>query len=254
VVQGDSGREFEDTLHALSLQAVNACLSRSGFGEQADTYISALENYQSDRYQALPGYTQQWSIDLINVHAVAQTGMLVQVMTGENSPPSTSSLSAGEVRAVNADSTRCISQARQPARKFQRDGSALERLWYTATESTYRSSAVNQADRAFGSCVMRQGTPPAATGSPEQFQTWLDPVVNPPGWTSGTLPSGPRAALDAHWSAAWASCAGPVVSVMQRLLLAAQKLFLQAHYQQVTTLEQLVGGSVSQMQRMSELG
>jgi len=41
---------------------------------------------------------------------------------------------------------------------------------------------------------------------------------------------------------------------MQRLLLAAQKLFLQAHYQQVTTLEQLVGGSVSQMQRMSELG
>jgi hypothetical protein len=250
VEQSDNVWEFYDALRSLEQQALNGCISRFGFGVQADSYVTAYENYLSNRFRALPGYRQQWSLNLINVHAVAQTGMLVEVMTGTNSPPSASGLPVSEMRAINADFVRCIRQVRQPTRKFQRDGSALKQLWDISSGNVYRSSAIDQADLSFQSCMMQQGAPQTAAASSAQFQIWLTGVVNPAGWTNGSLASRPRAALDAHWTAVWARCAGPVVSVWQRLLLAAQKSFLEVHYQQVTALERLVGQSVLQLQKM----
>jgi hypothetical protein len=249
VAQSESGAAFLENLHALSVQAVNECVSRSGFSAQAKAYVIAFEDYSDSPYSVLPGYTQQWDPDLIDVPVVRESGMLVEVVTGTNRPPSAASLAIGEKQAINADLSRCIRQTRQPGTAFQNDGKALRRLWRISTTNINNSSAVTRANRQFGSCVTRQGAPPAAA-SPAQFPTWLDGVVNPPAAYAGTLPPGPRASVDAHWSTVWALCAAPVVTVWQQHLESTQRAFLQAHYQEVTALEQQVAQSISEMEKM----
>lgn len=253
VAQSDGADTFLAARVALERQAANMCVNRFGFGQQAHSYISAIQHYR--KFGQVPGYRDQVQSlsGLIDLHTVAQTGMLVPVITGENGQPSTSGLPANEVRAVNDDIARCVSPLQQLGSAWQRDGRALEQLWTMATEHIYRSAALTQATRTFGSCVTRKGAPRAAAGSLDQFQTWLDRMVNPPSAYSSSPPtSGPRVALDARWSAVFSDCARPVVPVTQRLLLSAQRAFLQAHYQEVTALERQVAQNIRLLERMSD--
>jgi hypothetical protein len=249
VAQSNDAGAFLSALHSLAVQAGNVCMEKYGFGPQATEYLDSYEDYLIQTSRVEPGYIQVWNSNLVDVQAVAATGMLAEVVTGTKSPPTVAGVSSSEEQAVKADLTRCLSRVRGPSFSFQQAGRALERLWRIDTAKADQAASVQAARRRFGVCVTRQGAPSVAA-TPAQFQNWLADLVDPAASYDGTMSAGPRLALDARWTAVWANCAGLVVSAFQAQLVPVQKSFLQKHFQEVEVLERQVAKSEASLQRM----
>lgn len=248
IQQSDAVWGFYDSLRSLELHSVNTCTSKLGLSGADAAYLTGYQDYLENRFPAVPGYRQQWSANLLNVGAVARTGMLVEVMTGPPARPSGAGLPGSEELALQQDEARCVTAARGPVARFQHAGEALKRIWVGILQREFRSPAVTRANTSFASCMQQKGAPKADADSPEDFQNWLGNVVNPQAASAGHSATAPRVAVDRFWTAAWAQCSPRVYAAWQASLLKAQKTFLAVHYQEVTALEQLVSKSVLQMQ------
>jgi hypothetical protein len=246
MAESDGGEIFLGALHDLSVRAVNACLKPMRFGPGQVAYLSDLVNFETNPFRMLPGYVPQWTGTLIDTRQVAHSRMLVPVLAGANRKPGDAGLSLAQVHAVTAGLTRCERLVQQPLANFQQYGWPLQSQWLNVMAKIYQSVAARKALVAFRTCVLGRGAPKATAGSPEQFRVWLGGAVNPPSArTSAPPPSTPRAALDSRWSAVWARCAAPVMTVRQHLLQPAQQAFLQAHQRQLIALERVLANSVS---------
>jgi hypothetical protein len=251
MAQSDGGAAFLQALHGLSVQAVNTCLKQRRLGRRQAAYLRDLETFDLNPYRTLPGYVQQWAGALINIRQVAASGMLVPVIVGANRKPSESGHAAAQAQAAAADLTRCAHEVDAPLERFQQYGWPLQSQWQSLTQGVYQSAAETGALRAFGSCALADGAPSTAIGSPEQVRVWLSTVVDPPSARTSAPPAAsPRAALDLRWSRVWARCAGPVMTVREHQLLAAQQRFLRAHEAQLSRLEHVVATSVRAVRLM----
>lgn len=251
MAESDGGAVFLRALHDLSVKAVSACLEPMRFGPGQVAYLKDLVNFETDPVRMLPGYVPQWTGALTDTRQVAHSGMLVPVLAGASRKPAGAGLSLAQVQAVTTGLTRCERLVQQPLANFQQYGWPLQSQWLNVTAKIYQSVAARRALVAFGTCVLGRGAPKAAAGSPEQFRVWLSGAVNPPSArTSAPPPSTPRAAVDSRWSAVWARCAAPLMTVRQRLLRPAQQAFLRAHQRQLIALERVLANSVSAVQLM----
>lgn len=262
VAQSFRGVMLRQITATLQRAAFRTCITHLGVGHQGEEYLVSSSPF--DPLPMVPGWVMALgaSYGLLDLRAISQNGMLVPILTAGDRGSASAGLSANEVRALSADGARCQQQVAQGVvqlyTQLNQRGRALENIWYAMIDRMLASGSVQNERGRFSSCLIGKGAPEIAAGSITQFEGWLMNVVNPGYVTGGSrrafLPIAPRAAVDAHWSAVFVGCAVPLVTLLQRLLPRMQTAFLQAHYQEITALEDLVGRNLSDMERMSELG
>lgn len=261
MAQVTSGATFQQTLTTLEKEQFEACIRRLGFGSQAQAFAFAQLGLMP--FGVASGYqrAQEAGLGLVNLQAVGQSGVLAPIYYPGLNQSTLRGVSMAEIRAVESDRWRCWQQAQAPARQLNLLGSALFRQWYAMQAKVEASAQVQALDKVFGTCVMRQGAPRTAAGSLRQFINWLEGVINRGAFiivrNGATSPqfSSSSAALgktDAQWSAVFARCAGPLVSVLQGLWLEKQQAFMQTHFQQVTELETVAARTLRTLARVGQ--
>jgi hypothetical protein len=246
------GTDFQQTISTLQKELFEGCVKGYGFGPRAQAF--AFQSLNLMPFQAVSGYTQNQNaqVGLVDLSSVTQSGMLAPIyITGTR--PDATGVSAAEQAALRADQWHCWSKSLQPLRRLDQLGFALRRQWYAQEVRLLNTKQVRAASKVFGSCVTRAGAPRTASESLGQFIGWLQGMVNRAefaGRIGGPEPSlQPRQAMDAHWSAVFIRCGGPLVSLLQRLLPAAQQAFVQEHYGQVAALEKAAAQTVAELER-----
>jgi len=255
MAQVADGTDFQQTISTLQRELFEDCIKGYGFGPQAQDF--AFQSLNLMPFQAVSGYTQNQNaqVGLVDLRSVTRSGMLAPIyITGTR--PDATGVSAAEQRALRADQWHCWSKSLQPVRKLDQRGFALRRQWYAQEVRLLNSKQVRAANKVFGSCVTRAGAPKTASESLGQFIGWLQRTVNRAEFATrigGAQPSlQPRQAMDAHWSAVFIRCGGPLVSLLQRLLPGVQQAFVQEHYGQVAALEKAAAQTLAELERMTE--
>jgi len=120
----------------------------------------------------------------------------------------------------------------------------INQAWWKIVSHAQASRRVNAAIPALQACATRYGFTDDpygnATGPIKSFADFTN-------WVAGFLDgAGSRGASDStmrlltrHWARVFVTCATPIVSIWQRILLAEQPGFLHQHAQQITRLDQL---------------
>jgi hypothetical protein len=138
----------------------------------------------------------------------------------------------------------CQAKAAVPYQRLMAVGETLDNSWETIILRIQASAQVQAAIPALTTCAARYGFPNNPYGPPsgpiKSFSDFMD-------WVAGFLDgAGTRGAststlqaLDRHWSAAFVTCARPIVGVWQRMQLAARPAFLDRHVAQLRQLHQL---------------
>jgi hypothetical protein len=242
------GDDFQQNLGTLEKEAFENCIRGFGFGPAAQTFAFQSINYLP--FQAMAGYTsyQNAAVGLVDVHSVTKTGMLAPIYTVGQRPDSTG-ISPAEQRAIRADQWRCWSASMQPVRKLNQQGYAIHRQWYSQEVRLLNSKQVRAATKVFGSCVSHEGAPRTAAQSLGQFLNWLQRTINRGAFSGTGVSVQPRQRVDAHWSAVFVRCGGPLVSLLQRLLPGAQQAFVQEHFGQIAALNKIAAQSMAALQR-----
>jgi hypothetical protein len=256
IAQVADGTDLQQTISILEKELFEDCIKGYGFGPQAQAF--AFQSLNLIPFQAMSGYTQNQNaqVGLIDVRSVTRTGMLAPIYIMA-SRPDASGIPPAEQAALRADQWHCWSKSLQPVRRLDQLGFALQRQWYAQEVRLLNSTQVRAANRVFGSCVTHAGAPRTASESLGQFLNWLQGMVNRAVFASrigGVQPLlQPRQRIDAHWSAVFIRCGGPLVLLLQRLLPVAQHAFIQDHYGQVTALETAATQTVDGLERMTEI-
>jgi hypothetical protein len=246
------GDDFQQSLGTLEKEAFENCIRGFGFGPAAQAFAFQSINYLP--FQAMTGYTsyQNAAVGLVDVHSVTKTGMLAPIYIAGQRPDS-SGISPAEQRAIRADQWHCWSASQQPVRKLNQQGYAIHRQWYAQEVRLLNSKQVRAATKVFGSCVSHEGAPKTAAQSLGQFLNWLQRTINRGAFVSGVGSSGasvqPRQRVDAHWSAVFVRCGGPLVSLLQRLLPGAQQAFVQEHFGQIAALNKIATQTMTELER-----
>lgn len=255
VAEVGQGVAFQEDVGRLRAAAVNVCVSHMGFGAAAQRYLDFVENEQINRTE-LGWQPQAPAYGLVDLRSVKRSGMLAPILTSLRLPAA-GGLSGAEIQRLRAGVVRCVAQSNGPYLQLMRHGEALQQLWANAELRLQHSAAVRPVVSQFGSCLRRRGVPSGASGSLLQFQSWLAQQVNVgatarPGSGPGPAPIQHRLQLDARWSDTFVQCAGPLLQMIQLREPGLQQRFLQKHYQQITTLDELAARFLAVMQR-SEL-
>lgn len=263
MAQVDSGTTFQQMLTTLEKEQFESCVRRLGFSPAVQAF--AFANLNLMPFSVASGFqrAQEAALGLVNLSSVNQPGgMLAPIYIPVR--PNMAGVTPAEMQAVQADQWRCWSRARQAASRLNLLGAALSRQWSAVEARVEASAPVRAADKVFGKCVLREGAPAAAAGSLRQFIGWLEGVINrgavmiyrnSGGGIAAVSRSPATAALgktDAQWTAVFARCAGPVVGMMQGLLLVQQQAFLQTHFQQVAELEKVAAQTTATLVRTSQ--
>ena len=254
MAQVADGTDFQQTISTLQRELFETCIKGYGFGPRAQAF--AFQSLNLMPFQAVSGYTQNQNaqVGLVDVSSVTQSGMLAPIYL--RTRPDSTGVSAAEQAALRADQWHCWSKSLQPVRKLDQLGFALRRQWYAQEVRLLKTKQVRAASKVFGACVTHAGAPRTASESLGQFIGWLQGMVNRAefaGRIGGPEPLlQPRQAMDAHWSAVFIRCGGPLVSLLQRLLPATQQAFVQEHYGQVAALEKAAAQTVAELERRTE--
>jgi hypothetical protein len=243
------GSDFQQSVGTLEKEVFENCIRGFGFGPKAQAFAFQSINYLP--FQAMSGYEgrQNAAVGLVDVHSVTKTGMLAPIfIPGER--PDASGISAAEQRAIRADQGRCWSKTLRSASKLNQQGFAVHRQWYSQEVRLMNSKQVRAATKVFGTCVSHEGAPRTASESLGQFIGWLQRTVNRGAFvrvgTGGSVQ--PRQRTDAHWSAVFVRCGGPLVSLLQRLLPGVQQDFVQEHFGQIAALNKTAARTIADLE------
>jgi hypothetical protein len=222
--QYDQGTRVIWLLHAHYQQATARCMAAAGYhiGDQTGTF--SMGEFADN--------TQMPDLPLIHrTHEFVPTNGI----SGPTSYP------PAEQRALSA----CAGAGQPSVMRMLRAYSTLSESWWKVVTRAQTSRQVRAALPALQACATRYGVPdnpygPAA-GPIKAVPDFMD-------WVSGFLDgAGSRGAsqhtmnaLDRHWTSVFVSCATPVVSIYQRMLISAQPGFLHQHARQLATLDELV--------------
>lgn len=255
MAQVADGATFQLTISTLQKELFEHCIRGYGFGPRAQALAFRTLNLMP--FQAMAGYTQNQNaaVGLVDIGSVTRTGMLAPIYV-PSGRPNTQGVSAAEQRALRADQWHCWNTTLVPVRKLQQQGLALQRQWHSQELHLLATRPVRQATKRFGRCVTRAGAPRTASESLNQFIAWLQGMVNRGAYSVPAGGSGPavrpRQQADAHWSAVFLRCGGPLVTLLQRRLPGIQQVFVQSHFGQVAALEKTARQTVAELERMTE--
>jgi hypothetical protein len=252
VPQAVAGAEFQNTITTLRDNQFKVCLSKYGFGARAQLFGLAARPLVGAGIPTAPGYQNPGAptLGLVNLAVVSDTKMLSPIYVGNRYVGTGFGVSASEEAAVMVKSQPCWNHVMPLSAPLQSGPVfALRSLWGNTVDRLTNSAAAQSANQSFGTCTTGHGAPESAGASLAAFASWLNGAVNGTQFTNSLSPSATARQLDAHWSAIFAQCAAPVVSVMQSVLPAAQKSFVQRHFQQITAVEKLVATAVLNLQK-----
>lgn len=142
--------------------------------------------------------------------------------------------------AAHTAVSHCTAVSDQPFARIDQVAAPLQNQWidiYTAIES---SSTVSATQPAFAACLEEHGIPAsyaAQSGGGSSlfggFFGWMDTLGQEATSTSELNTE------NQHWTSVFVQCAGPAVSVLERLQLSQRSSFFAQHAQQITEIKTL---------------
>ena len=240
------------TVTTLRDNQFKVCLSKYGFGAKAQMFGLAAFPLIGGVLPEAPGYQNVGvpTFGLADLAVISHTKMLSPIDIGNRYEGTGFGVSASEEAAVMVKSLPCWTHVRGLSQPLQSGPVfALESLWTDTVDRLTNSAAAQSANQSFGTCTTGHGAPESAGTSLAAFVSWLNGAVNGTRVTNSLTPSAQVVHLDAHWSAVFAQCAGPMVAVMQSVLPAAQKSFAQRHFQQIAAVDKLVSTVILNLQK-----
>jgi len=220
----DGGR-FEGTINALRDASVDACMARYGFRVTVGFGLSAAA------FAAIYVNNSQFP----DLAKIARTRSF-DVGSGFKAPPGPP---ASRRKAYAADDARCRAAGVQPFVGVLRAGSSLQDRWMGIVNEIQSSGPVRADLAGFASCLESKGVPASSAGSLGAFLAWETGVDTHARSLAGIH------ATDAHWAPIFARCAGPTVSLQERLQSARRAAFLRQNSGRVRQLEALAGQVVA---------
>jgi hypothetical protein len=145
--------------------------------------------------------------------------------------------SAAGRRAVR----RCTAASARSFTLIDKIAALLGNLWMGAVTSIQSSARVRAMQPAFSACLQAHGIPAAYaqlqtnSSNPlfDGFFAWMDHL----GQTAATTSE--QVAEDHRWTPVFVRCAGPTVTVVERLQLTQRARFFKLHAQQINTIKTL---------------
>jgi hypothetical protein len=245
--QFDQGFSLEQRVGRLQDRTFAACVKSYHLRAALERLIFSINSPQ--RIIA-PGYVlQPANVGIVDLHVVANTGMLVPIVLEPHHGSRANGPSKVPPLAVLVES-RCGRRAYRPWVDVVQSAAALRWAWLRIEEGVLRSPTVRALSNAFRSCITALGAPTAAGSSLESFVSWLYQEVNrrptlQPKSASASKAVDLRTKVDMHWSQVFASCAGPLVTEVQRLLAIRQREFIAARNRLLIRLVTKVGAVIS---------
>lgn len=228
------------------------CMAAYRFGPEAMPLVRYAEKYM-DPLQGSPqvpgwqGENVSGVPNLYNLPALEHDGLLGEVLTGSpNAPP----VAAREANAIYAYYYRCQSAAERAFVPIETDGIALSKMWQRAVAAIQAAPRLRAAYSRFGTCTRQAGAPASARISPDGFRNWLTDEIAPPmpdPYGQATMIAA-EIRRDRRWTAVFISCVKSLVPVQDKLQLAAQRTFINVHYQQVLALVQTASRILSRLE------
>jgi len=252
--QVTKGNKFVASQNRLRNLIARRCMRQHHLSRAAQPYVRWVERYVDppQDYAMAPGWEGE-NVSLVpnlyNLHRLASGGLLAEVQTGSPNPPS--GLPGGEGNRIGSMYQGCRVRAWKPFKTLYHDGTVLADLFAPQVAAIQASPRVKAASAQFGSCVRGQHAPARAALSPDAFRTWLSDRVHPriADFYGKTALIEHEAAADRHWTRVFVTCAGPLLSVEQRLQLQRQLAFVRAHYRQLLALRRMADSITSALER-----
>jgi hypothetical protein len=151
---------------------------------------------------------------------------------------------ASYTRAEQHAYTICWGQAEVPFRPLRAASAPLQNAWWKVIFRIQAAAQVRAALPALSACASRYGFPNDPYGNTSgpirsfaDFMDWIAGFMDGAGSRGASVST--MRALARHWTAVFVTCAGPIVSVWERMQLAAQPGFLARHDAQLRELYQL---------------
>jgi hypothetical protein len=232
--QYSAGAFFDGEYKALEQEAVARCMAKSGFRVQV---LSPAEIAAPD-----------WDLTQYpDLGAIARAGKLPSYSVGP---------APAESKAYKAALAGCGNDLAKLWQGLWDAGSGFADPFLRTVTQIQASAPVTATLPALRACAARYGWPSQPYGAPDSTINSFSDFVN---WVAGHLDgAGSRGAsaaqlnaLDRHWGTVFVQCAGPTVSVMERLQLAAQATFLREHQRQFTALVKLARADFAAAERLA---
>lgn len=226
-----TGARFDGALAALRSGAVDTCMARHGFHVRAGFGLSAAA------FAAIDVNNSQFP-DLARIARTRSFGV-GNGFARQPGPP------AARRQAYAADIAACSRAASEPFIGLLRAGSSLQDQWLTIIATVQNSPPVRARLAGFATCLEQAGVPHSSAGSLGAFLAWETGVDTHAGSAAGIR------AADAHWAPVFARCAGPTVSLQERLQSAKRAVFLRHNAGRVRQLETLATRVLAAAQRQA---
>lgn len=223
--QYDRGTKLYWMIQAAELPAVARCMAAAGY-------------HISDRPAPFDIGSYADNVQMPDLPRIARTHEFVPLGKAAHNPPS---YSKAEQRVFGT----CWDQASLPFRRLMRvSGGGASATWWKIILRIQGSAQVRVAIPALNACATRYGFPHDPYGNSTapiksfaDFMDWIAGFMDGAGSRGASFST--LRALARHWTAVFVTCARPIVSVWQRMQLAAQSRFLARHVAQLRTLDQL---------------
>lgn len=256
--QLDAGLRFFAAESALENAMAFRCMAEHDFKPQLKPLVRYAERYMdplegSPQVAGWHGENMSGVPNLYDLAALEHGGLLAEVLTGSPSAPGTP---GPEANSLYAYYYQCQNRAAAAFSHVAHDGTILGATWRQTVLAIQASDRMRAAYSRFEACARKSGASAAAASSPDNFRNWLSRRISPP----MPDPYGRTALIsselrtDRHWTAVFISCAKAVLSIEQRLQLAAQRAFLTTHYQQIFALQQKANRIVANLTRQYHPG
>jgi hypothetical protein len=246
--QGALGAQFDHQVAVLEIARTNSCMARYSYSGKAGALARNFELYVNPPLGSpyVPGWVPSDIASVPNLYdlTLLAHGLLSEVMTGSPNGPS---VPPAVYNAIDNRFTHCQNLAAQPFTRMDSEGMSVY-PWVQRVKAIQASPPAVAANRGYGACVQRHGAPATAAQSPDAFWYWLNNLVSPTiGGSRQQIAA--RTALDRRWTHVFVTCAAGVLAVEGRLQLAAQKVYLDQHYDQVLAVERLAIQTISRVDR-----
>lgn len=251
------GLRFFAAESALENAMAFRCMAEHDFKPQLKPLVRYAERYMdplegSPQVAGWHGENMSGVPNLYDLAALEHGGLLAEVLIGSPSAPRTPGPVAN---ALYAYYYQCQNRAAAEFSHIAHDGTILGATWRQTVLAIQASDRMRAAYSRFEVCARKSGASAVASSSPDNFRNWLSRTISPPmpdpyGRTS-LISSELR--TDRLWTAVFVSCARAVLPIEQKLLLAAQRVFLTTHYQQILALQQKANRIVADLTRQYRL-
>lgn len=232
--QFTAGALFIGEYRALEGKITGLCMERAGYpnpGTQTPAEIARAF----------------WDLtDFPDLGAIARAGTLPSYSVPAGPPESKAYL-----RAYG----HCAAVGLSPFTRMLNAGRTLGSPFATSVSDIEASAPVMATIPELRACASRYGWPHDPYGPDRPLNSFADFVT----WVSGHIDGADSRgasdatmkALDRHWGAVFVQCARPTVTVMERLDLSAQRVFLARHQRQLAALVTIARDDFARAERLA---